>query len=106
MTAIQTALATLRRITADLTTANPDERAALLALQADALAVLESIQRKRASTDALTARVHSLETQLADREPAERRAIICRRLGIGRSRYYQLRQSPQNSGLQLDTTGA
>ncbi|MBX5459738.1 MAG: hypothetical protein IRZ28_01495 [Steroidobacteraceae bacterium] len=94
------ALASLRRITAALATAAPDELASLIALQAEALSVLEG-QRRRLSTEALAARVATLERQLADREPGERRDVICERLGISRRYFYRLRAlSAQNCALQ------
>jgi|GEM_PF-6725162 len=59
--------------------------ATLRALLVDRLG-LESI--------ALARRVQKLELQLADMTPGERRHAICARLGIGKSRFYELREIP------------
>jgi hypothetical protein len=55
--------------------------------------VLQALQRgdHRANTLALARRVRGLDTQLADRPPAERNKIIQQRLGLSRSRLYELR---------------
>lgn len=47
---------------------------------------------RRPNTRRLVERVRRLEHDLRDRDPALRREIICRRLGIGRSRYFELRK--------------
>ncbi|MBX5462980.1 MAG: hypothetical protein IRZ28_18065 [Steroidobacteraceae bacterium] len=86
----QTALCALRRILAALETAETEERKRLVAIANETLATLEGKPR-RLSTEALARRVAQLEAQLADREPGARRSVICERLGLSRSRYYELR---------------
>lgn len=98
------AIATLKRCHAGLAGyPSPDERAMLLRLHAEALAVLEAgHERRRLSTASLAARVQRLEQQLADRDPGERAAIIRQRLGLSKSRYYELRRKgPDKSGLSV-----
>ncbi len=108
MGAFQTALATLRRCS-DALAADPDpaERARLLELHRAALELLEQgADRRRLSTRALAVRVAKLERQLAGLDPADRAAAIQSRLGIGRSRYYEVRRlalSPENAGLAAGT---
>jgi hypothetical protein len=63
----------------------------------DVSALLEASGRVRLATEALAERVAKLEVQLRDRDPAERAAIIRERLGLSRSRYYELRQIVRNS---------
>ncbi len=102
--AYRTALATLRRCS-DALAADPDaaERARLLELHRAALELLEQgADRRRLSTRALAAQIAKMERQLREYEPADRAAIIQSRLGIGRSRYYEVRRlalSPDNAGL-------
>jgi hypothetical protein len=100
------AIETLRTTVAAL--ASPDlsteARAALVALHAEALAVLDrgTARQHRLTTTALIARLRKLETQLRDREPGERARIIRARMGLTRSHYYELRRaarSPDNCGL-------
>jgi hypothetical protein len=55
----------------------------------------------RPGTRRLVERVRRLEHDLRDRDPALRREIVCTRLGIGRSRYYELRRIAQ-SGDEVD----
>lgn len=99
MNAHGAAVATLRRCQQGLAgDPTPAERAALLELLEQATALLEACGRRRLTTAALAERVAVLEAQLVDRDPGERRTIICARLGISRSRYYALRR-PQNAGL-------
>lgn len=69
----------------------PAERAALLELLDEVTLMLAAVDRRRLSTAALVRRVHKLEHDLRDRDPGERREVICSRLGISKSRYYQLR---------------
>jgi hypothetical protein len=95
-TAIQVLLRCRQGLAGDPT---PDERARLLALLEATAELLAASGRQRLRTAALAERVQRLEAQLQDRDPGERRAIICERLGISRSRFYELRQSPENSGL-------
>lgn len=94
MSAYQAALETLRRCRAGLAADPlPAERAQLLELLGEAVALLEAgTDRRRLSTAAVAARVARLEAQLRDRDPGERAAIIRERLGLSRSRYYELRR--------------
>ena len=70
------------------------ERADLLEMQEQTLALLEqSTDQRRVSTRALADRLATIERSLTDRTPADRRAIVCTRLGISRAHYYRLRQS-------------
>lgn len=94
MSAYAAALATLRRCRAGLAgNPTPVERARLLALLDDSLALLEAgAARRRLPTAALAHRVAELERHLADRPAGERAAIIRARLGLSRSRYYELRR--------------
>lgn len=94
MGAYATALATLRRCREGLA-ADPDpaQRARLLASMDEAVSLLaDGAERRRLSTWALALRVRQLEAQLRDRDPAERAAVIRERLGLSKSRYYQLRR--------------
>lgn len=52
---------------------------------------------RRLQTRELIAQFRRLESALRDRSPAERRTAVCRRLGIGRSRYFELRRAVQSS---------
>ncbi len=71
----------------------PLERARLLGLLSDAIALLEAgASRRRLSTAAVAHRVAELERLLADRPAGERAAIIRARLGLSRSYYYTLRR--------------
>ncbi len=102
MGAVQAALATLRRCQAGLAgDVTPEERARLLSLHDDALRLLEDgADRRRLGTRALARRVAQLERQLARTEPSARAAAIRERLGLSRSRYYELRAlSPDIHGL-------
>jgi hypothetical protein len=97
--AYRVALATLRRATEAL--ADPaldaDERARVRADLDATLRLLEaSADRRRLATPALVERVARLERQLASVDPAERRAAVCRRLGVSRSTYYRLRRFRQS----------
>ncbi|HTE40357.1 MAG TPA: hypothetical protein VK629_06000 [Steroidobacteraceae bacterium] len=47
---------------------------------------LETIERAR--------RVQQLEARLADRDPGERRDIICTQLGMSKTHFYELRKIP------------
>lgn len=55
--------------------------------------VLQTLQRQdhRANTIELAKRVQRLDEQLQDREPADRNNIVMQRLGLSRSRLYELR---------------
>lgn len=92
--ALQTIVETLRRCQQGLATDAPmAERHRLIALHDEALQLLEeATAHSRASTAALARRVASLEDQLRSFSPGERRAAICERMGISRSRYYELRK--------------
>jgi hypothetical protein len=70
----------------------PCRRQQLLDELHDVAGMLEASGRARLATEALARRVQSLEVQLGDRDPGERRRAICERLGIGRTRYYELRR--------------
>jgi len=90
--AFRTAVETLCRVQQGLAgDPDPAERAALLELLTETTALLAAVDRRRLPTLALAERVQRLEHQLADRDPGERREIVCSRLGISKSRYYQLR---------------
>ncbi len=93
MSAYQAALETLRRCRAGLAADPlPAERAQLLDLLGEAIALLEAgASRRRLSTAAVAHRVAELERRLADRPAGERATIIRARLGLSRSRYYELR---------------
>ena len=102
MSAAAAAVETLRRCVSALASPGLDaaDRERIAALAAAALALLEAAGRSRLPTVALAARVQQLERSLADFDPGERRAAICQRLGVSRSRYYQLRaQIPKSAGL-------
>lgn len=63
---------------------------------------LEALRQHRPRTARHIERIRVLEKQLGDMEPAQRVEAICARLGIGRTRYYELRQlafSPVKGGL-------
>jgi hypothetical protein len=72
-----------------------DERARLLAGIEETLQLLEERPR-RLSTRALVTRVSKLERELIDRPAGERAEIIQHRLGISRSRYYEIRKLAQS----------
>lgn len=94
MSAYTAALETLRRCRAGLA-AGPSagERERLLELMDEALALLAAgASRRRLPTAAVAQRVAHLERLLADRPAGERAAIIRARLGLSRSRYYELRR--------------
>jgi hypothetical protein len=94
VSAYRAAVATLRRC-ADALAADPspEHRAAIVALLSDTTALLEAAaDRRRLATAALAERVARLERQLADRDPGERREVICTRLGLSKASYYRLRQ--------------
>jgi hypothetical protein len=91
---VAAALRALRRITAGLADAAPDERRRLLALQAEALGILET-HSGRSSSEELAQRIQRLEAQMRDRSPGERRQVICQRLGISRATYYRARSLTQ-----------
>jgi precorrin-6B methylase 1 len=82
------ALAAIRQRLASAAT--DAERVALLAELDDVLRLLDR-EPHRVETLALAQQVQHLDRKLADRSPAERNEIICERLGISRSRVYQLR---------------
>lgn len=90
---LQVLVATLRRCQHGLATAaTAVERQQLLATHDEALTQLESsIDHSRAASAALARRVAELERQLQHHSPSQRRAAICERLGLSRSRYYELR---------------
>lgn len=94
MNAYRAALETLRRCRAGLAVDPPPlEREKLLVLMSEALSLLEAgASRRRLSTAAVAHRVAELERRLADRPAGERAAIIRARLGLSRSRYYELRR--------------
>lgn len=94
MSAYAAAIATLRRCRAGLAADPPPlEREKLLALLDDSLVLLEAgASRRRFSTAAVARRVAELEHRLADRPAGERATIIRARLGLSRSRYYELRR--------------
>lgn len=95
--AFRTAIETLCRVQQGLTNdPAPDERGNLLDLLTETTQLLAAVGRRRLSSDALAERVKRLEHDLADRDPGERRRIICARLGLSRSRFYELRQESGN----------
>lgn len=109
MSAYAAALLAVRRAVAAIDAAtSTEERAAARAVLEDALALIEaSADRRRLTTKALAARIAVLETQLVDRDPGERARAICTRLGIGRSRYYELRpvrKLPDSQVMQSGST--
>ena len=67
---------------------------------ADELA--ERRDRRRPTTRQLCERVRRLEHDLRDRDAALRREIVCARLGIGRSRYFELRKLALSPPAGLD----
>lgn len=81
----------------------PAEREQLLAVIEASLEVLAA-GRRRADSERLARRVAQLEQQLADRDPGERRAVICERLGLSRAGYYRLRQLARESR-SVETAG-
>lgn len=94
LSAYQTAIATLRRCQEGMARdPSAEERRTLLQLHEEALQLLEQCGRQRMRTAALTDRVAVLEDQLRSLSPGERARIICERLGLSRSRYYQLKGS-------------
>lgn len=91
------ALAAARRAAAALKRGvEPAEREQLLAVLEASLEVLEA-GRRRADSERLARRVAQLEQQLADRDPGERREIVCERLGISKATFYRLRQIVRES---------
>ncbi len=74
----------------DLPNLSPDQRTALLAEFDDILQTLAGSEHKT-QTKTLARRVAKLDADLADRSPAERNRAIIERLGISRSRLYELR---------------
>ncbi len=80
----------------DLTT---EARAELVALHDEALAALDrgTARQHRLTTTALIAQLRKLETQLRDREPGERAAIIRARMGLTKSHFYQLRRAARSA---------
>lgn len=94
MSAYSVAIVTLRRCRAGLAAdPPPSERERLLTLLDDSLALLEAgASRRRLSTAAVARRVAELERRLAAHPAGERAAIIRARLGLSRSRYYELRK--------------
>lgn len=94
------ALESLRRIQRGLSVAaSSEERQYLLELHEQTLQLLESsTKQRRLSTRALAARVGEIESKLSDRSPAERGAIARERLGISKSRYYEIRKFLHESG--------
>jgi hypothetical protein len=100
------ALATLRRCADALRSepATPAERERILSLHATALAVLEGVEARRSSgTSAKLERLRTLERQLAHLDPGQRAAAIRERLGLGRSRYYELRAIVLSPGNEPDS---
>lgn len=99
------ALAALRRCQ-DAFSAEPApltsyDRARLLELLTQAQRAFEAAEApaQRPATRALLRRMATLERQLASMAPGERVAAIRARLGLSRSRYYELRgllTSPEN----------
>lgn len=59
------------------------------------------VLRLEPSTIALAHRLAHLETTLRDRDPRERREIICERLALSRRRFYELKKI---SSAALDRT--
>jgi uncharacterized protein YmfQ (DUF2313 family) len=90
--AYQAALAALAEVRATLAREDigPDERAQAL-MEFDR--ILGTLQREdhRVSTQMLARRVQQLDAQLRDRGPSERNRILMQRLGLSRSRIYELR---------------
>jgi hypothetical protein len=72
-------------------------REAATKLHAQVLARL-LLRTTRQQTGQLARRVQELEEQLADFDPSERKAAICSRLQLSKSRYYRLRSVPLRSG--------
>jgi hypothetical protein len=100
----RTALETLRRCQQGLAAdATAEERNRLLALHESALRVLENAGQYRLSTQVLIVRIARLQLQLADRSPSERAVAICERLGLSRSRFYELRKISEKSGINPDS---
>jgi hypothetical protein len=96
--AYQLAIAELRRCSAALARGpTAEERLRLLALHDQALRTLEQA-RRRPATDARLARLAHLQRTLADMPAGDRRRAICERLGISRSRYYELVNAIDESG--------
>jgi hypothetical protein len=96
--AVVAAIETLKRCAVGLARddLDPRERDALLTLHAEALELLEAgADRRRLSTRALAQRVADLERRLARMPSGERAAAVCARLGISRSRYYELRRQSE-----------
>lgn len=90
--AYRAALAALAAIRARL--ADPDLTEAARAVELIELdRVIQALNRgdHRTNTIAMARRVQQLDRQLEDRPPAERNAIIVERLGLSRSRIYELR---------------
>lgn len=108
--AYQLAIAELRRCSAALANApTPDERARLLVLNDQAIRTLERLAAasgRRPATEVLLSRLARLLRSLAYMPPGDRRRAICERLGISRSRYYELvdalDESGNKSGLEID----
>ena len=103
--AYRVALATMRRVQTGLVTAaTPEERAQLLDLHEQTLQLLEqSAHDRRLTTAAQARRFATLDLQLATTPAGERGAIIRNRLGLSKSRYYEIREymrSPDQTGLQ------
>lgn len=102
MSTFAVALEALRRVQLALAR-DPDraERERLLGLLAETADLLAASGRRRLPTQVLAERVAQLEQQLRDRDAGERRRMICERLGISKSRFYELR-SPEQTGLDAD----
>jgi hypothetical protein len=69
----------------------PAERERLGRIHAETLAGLKQL-RRRPGTHGRIAHLRKLEAQLADMPAGERAAAIQERMGISRSRYYQIKQ--------------
>lgn len=99
------ALSALKRcqaaFSADAPPLTADDRARLLELLTRAQRAFEAADAptQRPATRAVLRRMATLERQLASMAPGERAAAIRARLGLSRSRYYELRgllASPEN----------
>ena len=108
--AYQLAIAELRRCSSALARdPRPDERLRLLALHDQAIRTLERLAAapaRRPATEVRLARLAHLKRTLAYMAAGDQRRAICERLGIGRSRYYELvdalDESGNKSGLKVD----
>jgi hypothetical protein len=77
---------------------DPNQVIATQEMTAEFCAELERLRdRRRPATRELCRRIALLERQLAHLEPGARAAAIQQRFRISRSRYYQLRPSPETN---------